>query len=323
MDTLTGKKVLVTGAAGFVGSRLVAALLEAGARVTAIVDPRQQSSRLEPLLGNPGLNLMVCPLTEAGPWEGVVREVELVAHLWVHMPSATDFCDCAAEEVNSNLLGTISLLKRTGPSLQGVCFSSSILVYGPQARLPVREEDIPHPVGSYAATKLALEAYLTAFSWERQIPATVLRYSTIYGPGERGHRLIPTALEMLARGQPPVILGDSSDIRDYVYIDDVVEATLRALERRPSRVLNIGSGEGSRTLEVAQKIMRLCGIAWEPRFRPRSGPKLDLVCDISAARETLGYCPRTDFAQGLVKEVQWYEEKVLGRSLRASLARRD
>ena len=310
---LDGKSVLVTGGLGFIGSRLVKALLERNADVRVLVNDEAKLSRIEALFGNPRLHLVRGSPADArtlarqrDSW-GVVH---LLVHLGVKVPQAKGFCEMARQDIIMNLLPAINLLDALGSSIEGICFASSISVYGRPAHTPVREHDPPHPISSYGATKLAIENFLSAYGQSNKVPVTILRYSTVYGPGETAHRAIPNFMHALSEGRPPMINGDGLEKRDYVYIDDAVTATLLALIKKPERVLNIGSGESHTTRHIAEEVMRLCSVDKEPIFTPRPEPNTDLTCDISAAQNILGYQPQTTLEQGLLQEIEWYRKEV-------------
>jgi UDP-glucose 4-epimerase len=308
------KCVLVTGAAGFLGSRLAKELVEHGAEVIALVDDETPTWRLEPVLGSNRLHLLYCSLVNHDTLADHMKQfqdIDLVAHLWLYMPRSIAFCEKALEDTATNLSATLNLLKVLPKSVRGICFSSSIAVYGRPVSLPLKEGDLPRPITSYGITKLTIENYLTAYGEASQIPVTILRFTTIYGPGELRHRAIPNFLHHLAEGQPPVIWGNGSEIRDYVYIGDATEAIIRALVKRPPKVLNIGSGRSYSSLELANELIKLWPASVEPEFLPGTGKKLDIICDISTAKKTLGYSPKTSLVEGLIKEVEWYQSEGL------------
>lgn len=307
---LQNKRILVTGAAGFIGSRLVKVLLDSKAEVVAVVDEQSDLTRIEPLLANPGLCLVRCSL---GGNQNLVEprwgRIDLVAHLGLSMPRSRSFGGQCLDDVTQNLLPTLNLIRSLGESVQGICFVSSVAVYGSPARLPVKENDLPAPLSSYAVTKLAIEHYLRAYGQASQVPVTVLRYATVYGPGEFGHRAIPNFLKALSRGQCPLVYGNGSAKKDYVYIGDVVQATVQALARRPAQVLNIGSGLGYTSLEIAREVIRLYPSSMEPQFLPGKEQEVDLICDISAAKKALDYAPKTSLEEGLREEIEWHKRK--------------
>jgi len=117
-------------------------------------------------------------------------------------------------------------------------------------------------------------------------------------------------LHAIAAGQPLVIYGDGSEIRDYVYIDDVVRATISALALKPAQVLNIGSGRGYTVLQITRELIRLCSADIEPELIPIERQNINLTCDISAAKKALNYFPQTDLEKGLMQEIEWYKKQV-------------
>lgn len=311
---LRGKRILVTGAAGFIGSSLVKALLDCDAEVVVLVDKHSTLTRIESLLNDSRIDVMRCTMSDADSIETCSRkwgDIDLVAHLGLYMPRSVSFFERVTEDINLNLLPTIKLMDLLADSVQGICFASSISVYGRPAHLPVSENDIPHPISVYGATKLAIENYLTAYGRDNQLPVTILRYTTVYGPGELGHRAIPNFMRSLAEEKTPLVHGDGSEKRDYIYVDDVVEATIRALVKRPARILIVGSGQSHSILHIARELIRLWPADMEAGFLPNQAKGIDITCDISAVKESLGYLPRTTLAEGLAKEVRWYKQELL------------
>jgi UDP-glucose 4-epimerase len=311
---LQRKRILVTGASGFIGSRLVKALLDCEAEVVSLIDWQSTLTRIEPLLNNPRHNVVRCNFTDADFMEECRQKlghIDLLAHLGIRMPRSDSFFERVIEDINLNILPTIKLVDSLADSLEGLCFASSVSVYGRPHTLPLREDSIPFPNSSYGATKLAIENYLSAYGRATDLPVTILRYSTVYGPGELGHRAIPNFMKSLAEGQPPLVYGDGSETRDYVFIDDVVEATIKALVKRPSRVLLIGSGQSHSTIHIAREVIRLWSADIEPDFLPNNSIGIDIACDISASRESLGYSPQTTLQDGLSEEIQWYKKESL------------
>ena len=311
-EELKGKRILVTGAAGFIGSRLVKELLKYEAVVIGVVDVKADLTRIAPVVDNPGLHLIHSSLTHIDYLSDHVRkwgEVDLLAHLGLFVARNQGYGEQALNEIKMNLLPTIYLTKILGDSLRGICFASSLSVYGNQTHLPVKESALPTPVSAYAGTKLAIENYLRAYGEASQIPVTILRYATVYGPGEFGHRAIPNFLNSIAEGNPPRVYGDGSEIRDYVYIDDVVEATVKALALRPSQVFNIGSGQSYTAMEIAREVIRLYPTDIEPMMVAKDQPNINLTGDISAAKKALSYSPKTSLEDGLKQEVEWFKQQ--------------
>jgi lipopolysaccharide/colanic/teichoic acid biosynthesis glycosyltransferase/nucleoside-diphosphate-sugar epimerase len=311
-EELQGKRILVTGAAGFIGSKLVKELLNHGADVVGIVNVKADLTRIESVLANPRLHVIHSSLTHVDYLSDHLRksgDIDLLAHLSLFVPRNQSFGEQGLIEIKMNLLPTAYLLRILGTSLKGICFASSLSVYGNQTELPSKESVLPVPVSAYATTKFAIENYLRAYGDANHIPVTILRYATVYGPGEISHRAIPNFLNAIAEGNPPRVYGDGQEIRDYIYIDDVVDATLRALAIRPSKVLNIGSGEIHTSMEVAREVIKLYATDIEPMMVAKDLPNMNLAGDISAARESLGFSPRTSLEEGLKKEIVWFKQQ--------------
>jgi nucleoside-diphosphate-sugar epimerase/lipopolysaccharide/colanic/teichoic acid biosynthesis glycosyltransferase len=310
---LQGKRVLVTGAGGFVGSKLTARLLESGAEVLAVMDENTPVSRLESLTGNPKLHLIRCSINDFGDISRKRQnwgEIDYIAHLWLYVTHQDEFGKQCIEDIKMNLLPTMNLTHALGKTVNGICFASSVSVYGNPAHLPLKESDPAAPITSYGATKLAIENCLSAYGRANNVPVAILRYATVYGPGELKHRAIPHFIRNIAGGQPPVIYGDGSEVRDYIYIDDVVRATTMAIAARQNGVFNIGSGRGHTTLEIAQKILKLYSVEMNPTFISGNGRKMNIICDISAAEESLNYYPQTSLEDGLAQEAKWYKNRM-------------
>ncbi len=314
--TVEGKHILVTGGAGFIGSRLVGELLHRGAEVTVLEDDESRICRLHDLLNNPAtharIHLVCCPMNAALEAQ---RErwgnIDSVVYLRLALSRSASLYDQNIDDLAMNIVPVLNLIKILKDSIKGFCFASSVSVYGCPDHTPLAETDLLKPETGYAATKLAIESYLRSYQEKSRVPVTVLRLATVYGPGERKYRAIPSFLHALTNGLPPLINGDGSEIRDYVYIGDVVEAIIQASLRRPANTLNIGSGRGFSTLQIAQKLIRLCSPGIEPVFKPRIQKNTDIICDISLAGKMLGYLPGTDIDQGLSMEAEWYRKNAV------------
>lgn len=313
LKELQGKRVLVTGASGFIGSRLVKVLIDSDVSVVGLVYGEANLRRLWPVLDDRRLELVFCPLADTdavASQKARWAEVDMVVHMALCVPSATSFSEQIAQHISLNLLPTLNLVNTLPDSVMGICFASSVVVYGSPVRLPVKECDLPRPVSGYGLTKLTTENYLVAYGQTKGIPVTVLRYATVFGPGEFNHRAVPRFIHALSKGQPPLIYGDGSEIRDYVYVDDVVQATVCALARRPGQVLNIGSGKGHSTMQIAQELIKIYGADVKPLHLPRVEENMNITCDITAAAEALGYIPQTRLEEGLQREVEWHQHEV-------------
>jgi nucleoside-diphosphate-sugar epimerase len=309
---LVGKKVLVTGATGFVGSHLVGQLVSLGANVVAagagmgwrpIVRTLVRQGQLQYIdlrtFWHPASLRRVMPAFEG---------VEYVVHLAYEMPRGTTLAEKAVDDNLRNVVGTLRLICCLPDSVKKICFSSSVSVYGSRSLEPVGEGEWPQPGTVYAVGKLATEQYLQQHALERNISLTILRYATIYGPLETDPRAIPNFIRQVLAGKPPVIRGDGEDVRDYVHVDDVVQATISALSFliKDVKIYNVGSGKGHSTRQIAEFILRLTGDEREPIFKREEISTSGVICDISAARTLLGYSPKVELERGLRDEIEWF-----------------
>jgi len=311
---LTGRQVLVTGATGFIGSHLVERLVSLGARVTAVgpclgwrptVRDLAQQGRVRfvklQAFWNPASLARI-----ASEFDGV----EYVVHLAYAMPRESSCLDNAIADIGRNVLGTLRFVGALTRSVSKLCFASSAMVYGPNPSQPVSETDPAHPVTAYAIGKLASEAYLRSHAAECGVCVSILRYATVYGPMETVPRAIPNFMRHVLGGKPPVIYGSGDDVRDYVHVSDVVDATVLALvhDGAQVQVFNVGTGKGYTTSEIARHIIKLADKRMEPIHKPARHVPNKIVCDVSRARDTLGYEPTVSLDQGLRDEMRFFIE---------------
>jgi len=311
-ERLAGKKVVVTGATGFVGSHLVERLSAAGADVVAAgagLGFRPPVRRLAKEGRVRFLNLKAFWQEEslkrlAPEFEGATH----VVHLGYDMPRGRTELERAVDDGRRNVLGALNFIRRLPGSVSTVCFASSASVYGPGGPEPAHETDRPSPTTVYAIGKLAAEAYLGLHAQETGVSVPILRFATVYGLWETDPRAIPNFIRRALAGRPPVINGDGEDTRDYVHVRDVVQAVLRALTSGVdgARIYNVGTGAGLATRRVAELIIDMTGKEMQPQFSPEAKPSAGVICDISRARSELGYEPAVRFDDGLREEIDWF-----------------
>lgn len=282
-----GTSIAVVGADGFIGSHVVSSALAAGARVRAICakDPWRLSA------------LEVEPEVRPRWWEFDDLEVDAVALVAYEPPASYEPDAWLAHELEVNTAGAVEVA-RTDARL---VFASSADVYGPWFDEPVSEEVEPQPATPYARAKLTAERQMA----EVTADCALLRLATVYGPSEHARRAIPVFIAALARGEEPVVHGDGSDVRDYVYVGDVAAAVVNACCGPGSGVLNLGSGTGRSTLDVLRSVATAMGVSSEPRFEPAARVSSRLVLKSGRARSELAFAPRPDFEAALAEEAEW------------------
>jgi UDP-glucuronate 4-epimerase len=309
-------QTLVTGGAGFIGSHLVDALLSRGHRVRVVdcltdyYDVGQKKANLDAFAGHPACEVVATDLRQAdvaGLLDGVDAVFHQAGQPGVRLSWASGFPDYES----INILATQRLLEacRKTP-VQRVVFASSSSVYGDADRYPTTEQDLPRPRSPYGVTKLAAEHLCGLYAASWSIPTVALRYFTVYGPRQRPdmafHRLCKAVLE----GTPFPLFGDGSQIRDFTYVADVVEANLRAAEAdvAPGEVVNIAGGGSVSLAEVVGLVGALAG-AEVPLEREgvQAGDVVRTGGSIERAQQVLGWSPETDLCAGLAAQLEWHE----------------
>lgn len=294
-------RVLVTGGAGFIGSRLVAKLAREGNDVVVLDNfSTGRESNLKGLDGR--VRVIKGDVRNPSDVEKAVQGAEGI----VHLAALIDVAESVEKPrlyFDVNVYGTLNVLEAAKEA--GVfVFASSAAVYGDPLRLPVREDDPLKPLSPYGATKVAGEALVHAYAAMRGFRPVILRLFNVFGPNQsRAYAGVVTEfVKRVLRGEPPVIYGDGTQSRDFVFVDDVVEYFARALHMESVRgVYNVGSGKAVSVLELAEAVARVVG---KPELKPihappRPGDIKHSVADISRAVRDFGYSPRTRLEEGL------------------------
>ncbi len=295
---------LVTGGGGFIGSNLVRALLERGDEVR-VLDNFSTGSR-----GNlVGLDVHVIE-GELRSYERVhnaVRGAEVVFHLGA-LGSVPRSVQDPLTSSAVNVEGTLNvLLAARDEGVRRVVYSSSSSVYGTRRDLPVTEETPPDPLSPYGVAKLAAERYCVSFARVYEsFETVVLRYFNVFGPRQsplsQYAAVVPLFITAIAEGRPVTIEGDGEQSRDFTYVANVVEATIRAAEATGAsgRIFNVSAGSPATVNQLADAVGAILDKAVERRFAPaRTGDIRASWADIGAARDALGYEPRVGLDDGL------------------------
>ncbi len=306
-------RVLVTGAAGFVGSHLVDRLVADGHRVTGLDDlSTGKLANLAEARRSKGFGFHRFDVTSGDLLELVARDApDVVCHLAAQMDVRKSVAD-PLHDTRTNVLGTVNVLEacvRAG--VRRVLFASSGgTVYGEPDRLPVTERAALHPASPYGAAKVAGETYLDAYRRLHGLQGVSLRLGNVYGPRQDPHGeagVVTIFARALLGGKATRIFGDGSSSRDYVHVDDVVDAFLRCLGGKgDGRRLNIGSGVRTTVRELHTLVAKAAGAPDAPDFAPRRPGELQaIVLDSGAARRALGWEPSADLAEGIAQTVAW------------------
>lgn len=310
------RSALVTGGAGFIGSHLVERLLEEGWYVTVVDNfdpfyPREVKWRnLERALSHPNFRLFELDIRDL---EALRRVLDGRYDVIVHLAAKAGVRPSLQDPVGYyevNVCGTQNLLEFARERGIGqFVFASSSSVYGINPNLPWREEDpVLRPVSPYGASKVAGELLGHVYSHLYGIRFIALRIFTAYGPRQRPDLAIHKFARLMLAGKPLPIYGDGSTLRDYTYIDDLVEGIRRAMDYRGStyEVINLGNGQPLSLLELVRSLEEALGTEAKLEFtalRPEDVPKT--WADTSKAQALLGYKPRTSLKEGLRTFLEW------------------
>ena len=321
--TLRDRRVLVTGGAGFIGSNLVRRLLRDGAVVTVLDD--LFTGRRENLPS--GIEFVEGSVCDAALVEAQVRQHELIFHAAAR--NIVISTRNPREDFETNIGGTLNvLLAARNSQVQRVLYTSSTSVYGNPRHLLSHEDDPLTPLTPYAVSKLAGEHYCMAFYESYGLPATAVRYSNVFGPGQDPGNpycgVVSKFVDAMFAGRAPVIHGDGVQTRDFTYIDDAVEATILAAtsERALGEVFNVGTGVETNINHLAQTLLRLTGSHLQPMHSDRRDVDniRRRVVNIEKARRALRWLPEVTLEEGLRRTVEWQRQRDSGRASRSATA---
>jgi UDP-glucose 4-epimerase len=301
---------VVLGGGGFLGTNLCRRLSASGHRIRAFGRHCWFPEDLRGVEWFQGDFLDPCSVSAA------IESFDIVFHL-IHgaMPQAANLA--MAADVRQNIVPSIALLDLCCKlGVKRVIFSSSGgTVYGRSLVVPTPESEPTNPICAHGISKLAIEKYLALYEHLHSLDFRVLRITNPFGPfqiARKGQGLIAATVERGLSGQPIEIWGDGSIVRDFIFVDDVMDAFEAAIaDRGASRVLNIGTGEGRSLREAIAAIERLLGVRL--RIEWSAGRPIDVPVSIVAierARATLGWTPKTPFETGLAATIEWFRNRM-------------
>ena len=302
-------RALVTGGAGFIGSNLVRGLLERGDDVR-VLDNFSTGNRAN--LAGLDVEIVEGELRSYERVHNAVRGREVVYHLGA-LGSVPRSVQDPLTSSAVNVEGTLNvLLAARDEGVRRVVFASSSSVYGAQTKLPVDESLPTDPISPYGVAKLAAERYCVSFSRVYEsFETVVLRYFIVFGPRQSPFSqyaaMVPLFITAIAAGEQVTIFGDGEQSRDFTYVANVVDATMRAADAQGAngRIFNVAAGSPASVNDVAAAIGRIVGKPVEQTYAPpRPGDIRNSWADVSAAREVLGYAPSVPLEDGLRRTIE-------------------
>ena len=328
-------RVLVTGAAGFIGSHLSERLLARGDEVlgydnlNAYYDPALKEARLARLTPQDGFSFVRAALEDRAALEAAFddfrpqRVVNLAAQAGVRYSLENPHA-----YIDSNIVGFLNILEACRHrGIEHLVYASSSSVYGANRKLPFAVEDsVDHPVSLYAASKKANELMAHTYSHLFGLPTTGLRFFTVYGPWGRPDMALFLFTKKILAGEPIDVFNHGHHTRDFTYVDDIVEGVIRTLDRVPGpdpaydplaptpasslapyRVYNIGNHQPVQLLRYIEVLEDCLGRKAEKRLLPmQPGDVPDTEADVEALRRDTGYSPATPIETGVRRFVEWY-----------------
>lgn len=309
--------ILVTGAAGFIGSTLVDTLLAHGHTVVGVDNfdpyyPRAQKLRnISAAKANKRFTLYEADIRDGVAMKKLLRDCEAVFHLAAKAGVRNSLADPFGYD-DVNVRGTLNLLDLARQSsVKKLIYASSSSVYGPAARLPISEDHPTNPITPYGASKLAGEKYCHAYDAMHGLKTVSLRFFTVYGPRQRPDEAICKFTHQLTNSEPITVYGSGKQTRDFTYVSDIV-AGLIAAWRSPAHADAFNLGSGKRI--VLNDLITLLADALGTRLKKTTAPEAkgdvrDTLADVTKARDAFGYAPQVPIEDGIPRFVQWWREQ--------------
>ena len=311
MQHYTGKKILITGGAGFIGSHLVDRLVKSGA-VVRVFDNLSDGT-IENLSDSAGqIELIQADLLDSDMLATALDGIDMVFHLAANASVPRSVND-PIHDFQCNAQGTLNLLNALrGANVERCLVASSGAVYGQPMHFPIKEEDALQPISPYGATKMSVEALSHAFHASYKLPVRIARLFNTYGP--RQPRFVMYDLYRKLRADPSrlEIFGNGQQVRDYCYVSDTVDGLLclAQIEEENCRAYNVSSGQSYTVLEVAHTLIRILGLSdVDIHFTGSSwaGDAQRWEVSIDRLVTCTGYTPQCDLVQGLTYFVEWFD----------------
>ncbi len=303
---------LITGGAGFIGSNCVEMLLYYGHKVR-VVD-NFSTGRIENLAEFiDKIQLINAPLEDFQIARQAVEGIDYIIHL-AAIPSVQFSIDDPLRSSESMVSSSISLFKAATEygGIKGIVQAASAAAYGNNPVLPKKEDMFPEPLSPYAVSKLTQEYYGRVYNYLHGLKVTSLRFFNIYGPKQNPKSsysgVISIFLSEMLNGKRPLIYGDGSNSRDFVYVDDAVDSIIKACftERETSEIINIGTGIATSLNSLVKIINNIIGKDLQPEYMPcRQGDILHSLADISKGKSLLAYMPKYNITEGMTKLVDY------------------
>lgn len=311
-------KVIVTGAAGFIGSHLCERLLKDGWLVVGVdnfdnfYDPKIKRDNIKTCLVNPRYRLIEADIRDASKMNDIISKgADVIVHL-AAKAGVRPSIEQPTLYADVNINGTMSLLEAARKNHIGkFIFASSSSVYGNNKKVPFSESNnVDYPISPYAATKKAGELLCHTYHHLYGVSLTCLRFFTVYGPRQRPDLAIHKFARLIEQGKPIPVFGDGSMQRDFTYIDDIIDGTMAAIDKCDGfNIYNLGESRPISVSNLIKELEKALGKKAIIEHKPlQPGDVEKTFADVSKARRELGYDPYTEITSGLEQFIKWLRQ---------------
>jgi UDP-glucose 4-epimerase len=297
-------QVLITGVTGHLGRAVVKRFVAEGIQVLGVGRDVTRLNSLEVEFGGGRLTTAACDLSDSEAVADLVCSYDSLSHL-IHLAASipSDLQDYAGP-YRHNVDVTVLLLEHLRQRLQSVIYLSSFDVYAIGAALPITTTTHTVPATYYGASKLAGEKYVQVFGWDKGLKPTILRCSSIYGPGETIARAMKSFLTNAIENRPINIYGDGSELRDYIYVDDAATAVWQCFKEGVGGVFNLGGGRPVSIRELAELAISVAESSSPITYHPRIKERYDLYLDVEPLGKSAQFVPQVSLQQGMKRECE-------------------
>ena len=322
---IEGKIILVTGGAGFIGSHIVDRFIEENAKKIIVYD--NFSTGKKDYINKKEVEIIEGDILDYQKLNNKMKNVDIVSHHAAELEVFTGI-ENSIHDLRTNIEGTLNILNASIKNeVKKLIYASSGGVYGQAKYIPEDENHPLTPHWPYGVSKLAGEKYCQQYFLLYGLPTISLRYSIVYGPREWYGRVLTLFIKRVLEGKAPIIFGDGNQRRDYVYIDDIVEANILAIknDKGDGKAFNVGGNNSYKIKEVADAVIQIIdpkikpiydnpspgnSSKYQPNRKRLPGELIDFILDSSLISDLLNYKPQIDFRTGIKKEIEWVKNNI-------------